>query len=288
MNFLFVLAVILLACVVIFMLAIHVGFRAPRISNTETPETKLGVAYSTVFVPTKNAKKLSTWFLPVHESEVTVVILHGWGSNAGMMLPLASPFHAAGMNVLLFDARSHGGSESDTFSSLPRFAEDTQSVVDWLKKTHPMASQKIVLLGHSVGGAAVLLASSRTNDVAAVISISAFAHPTWMMQRYLKSVHLPSIMRPSILRYVEWVIGSRFNDIAPINTIRSVKCPVLLVHGNVDRVVPIEDSRAIIADGHLSHVSLIEVDGAGHDSVDNIESHSQKLIDFLIKEKIVN
>jgi pimeloyl-ACP methyl ester carboxylesterase len=40
------------------------------------------------------------------------------------MLPIAAPLRRAGLNVLRVDARNHGGSDSDTFSSLPRFAED--------------------------------------------------------------------------------------------------------------------------------------------------------------------
>lgn len=75
------------------------------------------------------------------------------------------------------DARNHGQSDTHSFSSLPRFAEDLESVLEWLHTNHPTACEKLVLLGHSVGAGAVLLAASRRTDIAAVISVSAFAGP---------------------------------------------------------------------------------------------------------------
>ena len=40
-----------------------------------------------------------------------------------------------GWSVLLPDARGHGLSEADTHSSLPRFAEDLDSALDWVRTT---------------------------------------------------------------------------------------------------------------------------------------------------------
>ena len=105
------------------------------------------------------------------------------------------------MNVLLFDARNHGQSDTHSFSSLPRFAEDLDSALAWLHANHPAACEKLVLLGHSVGAGAVLLAASRRTDIAAVISVSAFAHPEWVMRRYLQTLHLPNILIRIINRY---------------------------------------------------------------------------------------
>jgi alpha-beta hydrolase superfamily lysophospholipase len=68
-------------------------------------------------------KRLFGWLLPVPSAITSLVILHGWGGNAERMLPMALPFHRAGMNVLLVDARNHGRSDRHGFSSLPRFAE---------------------------------------------------------------------------------------------------------------------------------------------------------------------
>ncbi len=271
---------IIVTLLLLLMLSVHLGFQAPRLRETGDPAA-LGMEFQTVSIPTVAGKRLFAWYLPVSGSTSTVIVLHGWGGNAELMLPVALPFHQAGMSVLLVDARNHGQSDSHSFSSMPRFAEDVGMAVDWVKKRPASNRSRIVLLGHSVGAGAVLLAASGRKDIAAVISISGFAHPEWMMRRYLRRLHLPRMLITWILHYVQWVIGYRFGDIAPVNTVCRVSCPVLLVHGKRDKTVPIKDSRAILQQCRMPHISLLEIEDAGHDSVEKIKDHGDQLISFL-------
>lgn len=264
----------------LFLVALHLGFRAPRIREQGTP-ADLDIAYQPAQIPTVSGKQLFGWWLPVANADSSLIILHGWGGNAELMLPMAQPFHRAGINVLLIDARNHGNSDPDTFSSLPRFAEDLDHAIDWLRQQHPDKTQKLALLGHSLGAGAALLSASRRRDISAVISVSAFAHPEWIMKRYLQRFHLPGPVTGLALRYVQWVIGHRFNDIAPLNSVCRIDCPILLVHGRADTTVPVEDARAIASGCPRPNITLLEIDGAEHDSVDKIEQHGMELVDFL-------
>ncbi|WP_029134454.1 alpha/beta hydrolase [Sedimenticola selenatireducens] len=264
----------------LFLAALHLGFRAPRMRERGTP-ADLGLAYEAVRIPTASGKQLFAWWLPVSAADTSIIILHGWGGNAELMLPMAQPFQQAGINVLLIDARNHGNSDADTFSSLPRFAEDLDHAIDWLRQKHPVQSRRLALLGHSVGAGAALLSASRTRDITAVISISAFAHPEWMMKRYLQRFHLPDLVVCLVLNYVQWIIGHRFSDIAPLSTVCRIDCPILLVHGRADTTVPVEDARAIAAGCPESNITLLEIDEAEHDSVDKIEQHGFALVSFL-------
>ncbi|MCW8905579.1 alpha/beta hydrolase [Sedimenticola sp.] len=264
----------------LFLAALHLGFRAPRMRERGTP-ADLGLAYEAVRIPTASGKQLFAWWLPVSAADTSIIILHGWGGNAELMLPMAQPFQQAGINVLLIDARNHGNSDADTFSSLPRFAEDLDHAIDWLRQKHPVHSRRLALLGHSVGAGAALLSASRKRDITAVISISAFAHPEWMMKRYLQRFHLPDLVVGLVLSYVQWIIGHRFSDIAPLSTVCRIDCPILLVHGRADTTVPVEDARAIAAGCPESNITLLEIDEAEHDSVDKIEQHGFALVSFL-------
>lgn len=221
-------------------------------------------------------------------SASSIIILHGWGGNAELMLPLAEPLHRAGLNVLMLDARNHGRSDSAGFSSMPRFAEDTDAAIDWLKTHKKESARKVALLGHSVGAAAMLLAASRRNDISAVISIAAFAHPESMMRSYLDRFRMPEIVKSWVLRYVEWVIGHRFNDIAPVNRLRNVRCPVLLVHGTADETVPVTDVHLIRGNGKGKRPEILLIEGGGHESVGEIKQHEKELIIFLEKSMPVN
>jgi pimeloyl-ACP methyl ester carboxylesterase len=261
-------------------LGVHLGFRAPRIRARGSP-ADLGLDFNAARIPTVRGRWLSGWLLRAPGSNCTVICLHGWGSNAELMLPIALPLRRAGLNVLLFDARNHGASDPDTFSSLPRFAEDLGQAIDWLRRAHATSAERIIVLGHSVGAGAALFEASRNPRIAAVISVGAFADPDQLTERYLARLYLPRPVVLLVKRYVEWVIGQRFATIAPVNTIKRVRCPVLLVHGALDRTVPIDDARRIAAAGDPSRVRLLEIAGADHASVDSVEEHASALLDFV-------
>ncbi len=272
----------LLGITVLAHLLIHIGLRAPRIRETGTPACQ-GLPFRRVVIRTVRGKRLFGWFIAAggHAPAPTVAILHGWGGNAEMMLPLVEPLHRTGYSVLLFDARGHGRSDGDTFASLPRFAEDLDHVLNWLATRATVDTRRLYAIGHSVGAGAVLLAAARRHDLAAVVSIAAFADPESMMRRFLAGYHIPYPLPGAyILRYVQRVIGHRFADIAPVNTIARIRCPVLLVHGHDDTTVPVADAVRIHAGRRDNRVRLQLLSGS-HDSFADPERQATLLLDFL-------
>ena len=273
------------ALVAIF-LAIHLGFRAQRRIEKGNP-ADFGLPYHEIGIHTSRGKKLFAWWLPTVIPAPTIILLHGWGGNAELMLSLALPLHHAGLNVLLPEASNHGRSDSASFSSLPRFAEDVAEAIDWIKTQRKDQSHSIALLGHSVGAGAMLFEASRRDDISAVISVAAFAHPEWMMRRYLDRFRIPELFKVWVLRYVEWIIGHRYEEIAPMNIACRVKCPVLLVHGKADQTVPVTDALAIRNNGIAKSRELLLSENADHESVEKIEEHGDQLIVFLMRIGVV-
>ncbi len=284
MNTLILIALALLAGALLTPILIHRAYRAPRIQEHRSP-ADLGLPYRAVRIPTANGKRLFAWFIPLPEgikNGPAVAVIHGWGGNAGHMLPFASLLHHEGYAVLLLDARNHGNSDDDSFSSMPRFAEDLEHGLDWLGCQPRIDPQRLYLLGHSVGAAAALLVASRRQDLAGVISIAAFAHPVEMMRRQMRSHHIPYLpIGWLVLRYIERTIKANFDDIAPCNTIRQGSCPVLLVHGEEDESVPLADARRIYANRLDDRVELLLLPETGHDSREAISTHGESLLAFL-------
>jgi dipeptidyl aminopeptidase/acylaminoacyl peptidase len=264
--------------------AIMRGFRAPRLDHRTTPDG-LGLPARDVAIATANGKCLFGWLIasPSGQSAPTVLVMHGWGANAALMLPAVQPLHEAGFTVLLIDARCHGRSEDDRFSSMPRFAEDIEHALNWLASQPEVDPRRIVLLGHSVGAGAVLLVASRRHDLRAVVSVSAFAHPREVMRRLLAQQHLPFMpIGWYVLSQVQQLIGHRFDDIAPERSITRVECPILLAHGRDDDIVPFTDAERLLASGLKTNrsVRLLALEG-GHEVHDALLQHEGAMLGFL-------
>lgn len=258
------------------------GLRAPRLAHLTTPAA-LGLAAQPVRLPTASGKTLFAWFLstPDGAQVPAVVVMHGWGANASLMLPAVAPLQAAGFAVLLLDARCHGASDDEPFTSLPRFAEDIETGLDWLRQQPGVDRSHLAVIGHSVGAGAALLCATRRQDLRAVVSLSAFAHPREVMRRLLAAHHIPyPVLGWYVLRRVQRVIGARFDDIAPLASMARVRCPVLLVHGMDDLMVPFDDARRLQAVGLPGAVACLAVPG-GHDPSDALEEYLPQLVAFL-------
>lgn len=257
---------------------IRASLAVPRVRETGVPD---GLPWRALRIPTRRGKTLFGWFIPAGPAAPALAVVHGWGGNAEMMLPLAKPLHAAGYALLFFDARSHGRSDADSFASLPRFAEDLEQAVDWLQGQGEVDARRVGVVGHSVGAGAALLLASRRPDLAAVVSLAAFAHPAGIMRRWLKLKGIPYWpLGAYILYYVQHVIGHRFDDIAPCRTIRAAHCPVLLAHGIEDQMVPVSEAHEIYANRRDGRVHLLLMPGS-HDEYGEIDRHIATVIDFL-------
>jgi pimeloyl-ACP methyl ester carboxylesterase len=256
--------------------------RAPRLAHHQTP-AELGLSAEPQHLAGAGGKSLFGWFVPppvAGSPAPAVVLMHGWGANAALMLPAVPPLHAAGLAVLLLDARCHGNSDDEDFTSMPRFAEDIATGLDWLRVQPGIDRARLALVGHSVGAAAALLCATQRDDVRAVVSLSAFAHPAELMRRWLHEQHLPWWpLGWAVARHVQRVIGARFDEIAPLATLPRVRCPVLLVHGRHDETAPFADAQRLAA-ASAGRARLLAVD-AGHDLGESLGPHAPAIVGFL-------
>lgn len=223
-------------------------------------------------IATVGARQLAGWYSPPATPTTPILIVaHGWGSSAALMLPLIAPLHAAGYGILAYDARCHGHSDDDSYSALPRFAEDLDAALDWLAGQHGANAAPRWLLGHSVGAAACLWVARRRPGVAGVISLSAFAHPGELMRRWLTARHIPYWpLGHWLLAQIQQIIGHRFDAIAPLAHLPHLRCPVLLIHGLSDSTVPVSDAHRLHAAASHAGVALCCLPG-DHERPDNLE-----------------
>ena len=258
-------------------------FRAPRIAHRRTPDT-FALRSAVVEIPAVDDGRLFAWWIPASDPSTkrspAVIVLHGWGANAGVMLGMAPWIHQAGFHALFVDARCHGASSDADFMSLPRFAEDLESAYRWVYERPDVDQDALFAIGHSVGAGAVLLSASRTRWAGAV-SLSAFAHPTDMMWRFMREHHIPGRrLGQWVLNHVQSVIGVSFDEIAPENTICHARCPVMLVHGAGDTDVPSSEFLRIASKARPDTRTLVIPD-VGHDLRPAMPTIAPQAIDFI-------
>lgn len=248
----------------------------PQREQPHTP-SDLGLPEEEVILTSTTGTELKAWFLPVGGVAPAVVVLHGWGANASLMLPLAPHLHRAGFHALFLDARNHGRSEHDDFVSMPRFAEDLDVSVEWLRDRQDVSS--IGVIGHSVGAGAAILAASRTDQIDAVVSVAAFAHPGEAMAEGPPFSHFPAPVQRSLFKTMERTIGFRFDDIAPRERIGLVEAPVMLVHGGADITITPRHFEELVSRAPDAETLLVEE--ADHASLDAFEPHIHRILGFL-------
>ena len=263
-------------------------YRLPERSDHLRP-ADLGLTAVDVELTTAGGARLRCWYLPAEPDQdgvgaggpsPAVVVMHGWGSAAEDLLPAAPSLHEEGLSLLFVDARGHGRSEATDFMSMPRFAEDVETAVSWLRARADVDAGRIALLGHSVGAGAALLAAARDDHVAAVVSIASMAHPREAISRSFRRYLAPWALTRAALRTIEQTIGQRFDDFAPVQTIGRVHAPVLVLHGLRDTTVPVHDAQRL-ASAAAGPATLRLVPGADHRDLDRFLPVLPEVVAFL-------
>ena len=250
------------------------AFAPPHRDASQVP-SDLGLPEEQIWLQNEKGTRLHGWFVPVDRRAPVVIVLHGWGGNAALMLPLAPHLHAAGYHALFLDARNHGHSEHERFTSMPRFADDLEVAARWARNLDEITS--IGVIGHSVGAGAAILSASRSDYFDAVVSVSAPAHPGEMMREQMSTI--PGPLLTVLFESMQHLIGYRFGDFAPRNRIAQVEAPVLIVHGAEDDVVPIGSLHELAA-AQPSAETLV-VQDAAHSDLAPFESKVGYITEFL-------
>ncbi len=260
------------------------GFRNPVRSHQQFP-SQFGVPFQEIRFLTKNRRQLYGWWIPSKSPESPpaplIVLVHGWGQNAGLWLPLIPHLHRAGFHLLAFDSRSHGNSDADGYSTMVKFAEDAQAAIRYARSQFGEHIHWIGLLGFSIGAAATILATSREPDVLRAAAIGAFSHPGHIMRQGFREKHIPYFPLVWLLfKYIEWRIGARLDDIAPMNNIAKIHAELLLIHGKHDHVVAPEHATILFQRANPETTHLTLVDGCQHSNCLQSETLPPLIVNF--------
>jgi pimeloyl-ACP methyl ester carboxylesterase len=222
------------------------GVHIVRLPNRRTP-AELELPFTTHRYLNPSGSTLEAWHIPGSADLPMVALFHGYAANKSTLLSEASALYELGHSVLLVDFYGSGGSSGSGTTIGVREAEDVAATVDYIRRAWP--KQKLVLYGISMGGAAVLRAvavGSVSPD--AIIIEATFDRLLNTGRNRFQSIGLPgSPFAELLLFWGSLQNGFNFFTHNPVDYARSVRCPTLILHGEKDQRVMLDEARSIAA-----------------------------------------
>jgi alpha-beta hydrolase superfamily lysophospholipase len=215
--------------------------------------------FAEVTVPVDGAT-LHALHFTVPQPQGVVLYLHGNAGSVRSWGSVASYFTSRGYAVLIPDYRGYGKS-TGTISSERMLHQDAAAIYAYLQQQYP--EEPIVVYGRSIGtGLAVHLA--RTQHPKLLI----LETPYFNLQELATAQFpwVPSFLFKYPLRVDQWI-----SDVA---------CPIMLVHGTQDNVIPYSASMRLLPLIRSEH-RLVTIEGGGHNNLGMFPQYDKFLSEAL-------
>lgn len=242
-----------------------------------------GFEIEEVFFSREDGLKLCGWL--VHpfkvDSVFTIMICHGTMGNLTkpFRISLLQALAELGMEIFIFDYSGIGRSEGRV--SEKNAYEDALAAFNYLAIEKGIPRERVIVFGRSLGGAVASRLAAEMNPALLILESTFYSMSEEV--RYLFPF-VPPFM-------IDAIVGDRFPT---YRFYRDVKCPLLVLHGTRDRLVPFRLGKKLYENfPHISGVFL-PFEGGGHKFflenralyVDNI-IQGLSLLSFDIHEKHV-
>jgi len=255
----------------------------PRWHGMNRGPRDFGLQSEVVSFQATDGVPLKAWWLPAEgKPRATAIIAHGVDHTRQVMLGRAAFLVHDGYNALALDLRCHGESGGNFVS--PGLVE-TRDLLGAIRYVRSRGERgPIVLMGVSLGAEASLLTAAQSTEVAAVVSDGAFTSGAdvfrnvrdfyardpsrgFLERRFFSIASFPGLVRSVVLAYYlrsGVYLGSNFVSVLPRAS--RIVCPVLLISGERDWIVPTADARRILAALPGSRNRLVTIPNAQHDT----------------------
>ena len=201
------------------------------------------------------------WTVPPQPGKPVVVYFHGNGGSLQHRVPRFRPLVSDGTGLVALSYRGYGGSQGNP--SEEGLVADGRAAYDFARKAYPDA--KVVLWGESLG-TGVATAVAAENDIAALVLEAPYTSTLEIAQ-----AHYPFIP-------VRWLMKDQFRSDERIG---KVKAPILILHGDRDRVIPIAYGERLYAMAPEPK-QIVRFAGGDHEDLDRF-GVLQAARDFLAK-----
>jgi len=200
----------------------------------------------------------------------TVLLVHGWDSNAGRWKNLVNFLRQQDYNIYAFDAPAQGNS-SGRLLNVPLYASCLNQMIERYMPT--------ILIGHSMGGLSILFNEFKfpTPNLEKIVSLGAPSEVKKILYDLKKILGLNQKIMIDLEQFFIEKFGYTFDEFCGAEFAQHIPNPSLIIHDAYDKVVPIQEGYDL--QNGLQNVSFIKTEGCGH-SLNRDDIH-QAVIDFL-------
>ena len=251
----------------------HLMYKPTHTLQTTPDSHKL--AYEEVWIPASTAdepsKLLHSWWIPQPKNHIgTIIYFHGAGLNIGYNVSQANWFHWIGLDVLLVEYRGYGRSEGN-FPTEASFYADAEAALNYLTQAREIPADKILLYGHSLGGAIAINLAVHHPELAGLIVHNSFTAMSEMIERSKLAQWFP----------VQAILNQRFES---LQKVKQLKIPTLFIHATGDPKIPVSMSKRLHA-ATPEPKELILIDLDNHENASGVyksQAHLNALKQFAI------
>ncbi len=191
--------------------------------------------------------RVVAWHGAARPGRATLLYFHGNGGNLALRAERIRRFMAQGWGVYMMSYRGYSGS-GGVPSEADNVADAKRAWLDLLRTG--TRARDVVIYGESLG-----------TGVAARVALEAPAAGLILDAPFTSIVDIGETRYPMLP--VRWLLANRYET---IDVIGQVRLPLLVVHGEADRIVPVEMGRKVFAAAVLAATPrrLVTLPGAGH------------------------
>ncbi len=223
------------------------------LTKKELPATpaRNSLPYQEIWFPARDGVQLNGWFIPGVPEKPLVLFFHGNAGNLYDNLEYLNLLHGRGLPIFIFDYRGYGKSQGTPILENDLY-QDARGAICFLEG-QGWPHEKMIFFGQSLGSAVALQMALETPPAGLVME-SSFTS----LKEIVKYV--------SPLAYYTvgwWSIDLPFDNLAKIGR---VEVPLLLIHGDMDTVVPVAMTKQLFAQTGAPKMLHI-ISGGGHCNV---------------------
>jgi uncharacterized protein len=231
----------------------------PTRELTSTP-ADVGLPYEDLMITTADRERLHGWWVPARTPAPLghVLFFHGNAGNLSRRVPDADLLATEGFDLLLFDYRGYGQStgrptEEGTY-------RDARAALAALRGRAGVAANRILYMGESLGAAVA-------------VALAVEAPPVGLVLRspFTNILDMARLVYPKL---PEFIVPDAYPS---LRRMAEITCPLLVLHGDHDELIPLEQGQRIFAAARGPKKMEI-LSGLGHNDILVKAGHRQARI----------